>query len=90
MPSFRKPDRVGAEDRLWPQFNSVLVRQSAMSEAREKAKEEVETYRAQMEAEFQDKQKNVIRLGVFSYGIVRWCRICEGGGGADCRDGPSD
>ena len=32
-----------------------------MSEAREKAKEEVETYRAQMEAEFQDKQKNVIR-----------------------------
>ena len=61
-----------------------------MSEAREKAKEEVETYRAQMEAEFQDKQKNVIRLGMSSYGIVSWCRICEGGGGADCRDGPSD
>lgn len=61
-----------------------------MSEAREKAKEEVETYRAQMEAEFQDKQKNVIRLGMSSYGIVRWCRICEGGRGADCRDGPSD
>lgn len=61
-----------------------------MSEAREKAKEEVETYRAQMEAEFQDKQKNVIRLGVSSYGIVRWCGICEGGGGADCRNGPSD
>lgn len=61
-----------------------------MSEAREKAKEEVETYRAQMEAEFQDKQKNVIRLGMSSYGIVRWCWICEGGGGADCRDGPSD
>ena len=30
-----------------------------MSEAREKAKEEGDTYRAQMEAQFQEKEKNV-------------------------------
>ena len=82
--SFRKPDRVSAEDNLRSYFNSILVRQSAMSEAREKAKEEVEAYRAQKEAEFQEKQQNVFRLHVLFYEIVGWCRICQGGGGADC------
>ena len=30
-----------------------------MSDAKEKAKEEIESYRATMEAEFQEKQKSV-------------------------------
>ena len=35
-----------------------------MSDAKEKAKEEIETYRATMEAEFQEKQKSVHRKRV--------------------------
>ena len=41
-----------------------LVRQSAMSDAKEKAKEEIESYRATMETEFQEKQKSVVLQGI--------------------------
>ena len=62
MPLFRKHARVRVRVFKRMDSNSILVRQSAMSEAREKAKEEVDTYRAQMEAQFQEKEKNVGRM----------------------------
>ena len=39
-----------------------VVRMSAMSEARVKAKEEIDTYRAELEASFQQK-KEMVRDG---------------------------
>lgn len=37
-----------------------LVRMSAMSEARVKAKEEIDSYRAELEAAFQQKKEAVL------------------------------
>lgn len=52
-----------------------------MAEAREKAKEEIENYRAEMEKEYEEKKCNVIGLGCLIYCIVRRCRISKGSGG---------
>ena len=53
-------------------------RQSAMTEAREKAKEEVEKYRADMEKEFEEKKTNVTYCIWFLIILVSWCRISKG------------
>lgn len=83
MPLFRKHARVSVWVFQRTYSYSILVRQSAMSEAREKAKEEVDTYRAQMEAQFQEKEKNVDCVEGERDGIGCWRWICKGSGGAD-------
>ncbi len=49
-----------------------------MTEAREKAKEEVEKYRADMEKEFEEKKTNVTYCIWFLIILVCWCRISKG------------
>ena len=58
--------------------NAFVGRQVAMAEAREKAKEEIEQYRAEMEKEYEEKKTNVCCLKRFCYAIVRRCRISKG------------
>lgn len=45
---------------IFPLSNFNVARQTAMSEAREKAKEEIEKYRAEMEKEYEEKKSNVL------------------------------
>lgn len=58
-----------------------LVRMSAMSEARVKAKEEIDSYRAELEAAFQQKKEAVFVWEKSTDYIGYRCRIEEGSRG---------
>ena len=65
----------------WLRVTVYLVRMSAMSEARVKAKEEIDSYRAELEAAFQQKKEAVLIWEREIDWIGHRSRIEEGGRG---------